>query len=114
MYTLTQQLPWGSETAPQGGDRHSPLVAVAPILLGMCGAACLLTVGGFSPLPAALASLMVAMGLVAASWVRTRLSTERSLFTASAQQQIEAAQCSNQEHCLRGLDGLCMKVLPVW
>ncbi|MFA7279961.1 MAG: methyl-accepting chemotaxis protein [Sterolibacterium sp.] len=114
MYTLTQQTSWNAAAAPQHGTQRKLWVAVPPLLLGVFGAACLLAVGAATQLTAALALLMVALGMGLASWMQARCGTEQALLAATARRQVEAAQCTHKEHCLRGLDRLCLKVLPVW
>jgi len=115
MHTLAWQASRNAEEPWGGGIRRIEMwIVLPPLLLGLVGAGGVLAVGDLGATAIALAVLMAALALASAIWIGGHLGNERVAALASMQQQVANAQCPNRGHCLTGLDGLCLKVLPVW
>lgn len=116
MHTLVWQAsqnaekPWGGS----GARRTEMWVVMPSLLLGLVGAGGVLAAGDLGATAMALAVVIAALALASAIWIAGRLSNERAAAFAAMQRHVDNAQCPSQGHCLTGLDGLCMKVLPVW
>ena len=87
---------------------------MSSLTLAMVGAACVLGVGGLHILPVGLATLLLASGLVAALYQRSRQRALRHALQSLAEELQAAKDRDSQGTCRCGLEPVCRGVLPVW
>jgi len=83
-------------------------------MVGVAGAACVLAVGGLTPLSLALAVVPVVLGAILGAYLARRFRTQLDSAIATVRDELEPGQCPHKASCINGLDRLCLGVLPVW
>jgi methyl-accepting chemotaxis protein len=89
-------------------------VTLPVYLSGFCGAVAVAVVGGLTTTALLASAVLVVLSLLAAPWVAKKHRAEIQLAVHAEQDRLAPAMCANKASCIKGLDNLCVEVLPVW
>ncbi len=83
-------------------------------LSGFAAAAAIVAFGGFAVVPMLVAAVMVAATLGAVSLVAKKHQAEIAALVRAEHERMQLLECDQRASCIKGLDSLCVEVLPVW
>ncbi len=102
------------ETAKGNSTPATGWVTLPVYLFGLAGAITVVTVGGLTTTAMLAAVSLVVLSLLAAPWVTQKHRAEIQRAICAEQDRLAPAMCANKASCIKGLDNLCVEVLPVW
>lgn len=100
-----------------GNTEQAPVrqnIAVPIHILAVAGAAGIVAFGGVSTVPILMALALVAVSLFAASHISGVHHTAVALAVEAEREATMREHCDKEATCIKGLDDLCVQVLPVW